>query len=361
MVFPIRSKARRILSTMAALRPSSTCSNYRRKSSASNLTNSAEVEQGTHVELLPSVKRHPVRRLEASNDSMELAHECSNCEGENVSKANNGPDLFGEMKERFLSFKKHKFLKESEHFQTLAQAQAPKFMVIACADSRVCPSNILGFQPGEAFMIRNVANLVPPFENGASETNAALEFAVNTLEVCHLTLESLSTCVFMYNLTAFCLKSESISKFGVLELATLKIDQNVHGRLQVKNILVIGHSSCAGIETLMRMQDDGDSSSLTHSWVINAKVAKLRTKAVAPHLSFDQQCRHCEKESINSSLLNLRTYPWIEDRAKKEMLSLHGGYYDFLRCTFEKWTLDMNGTRPVGGGRYLDKDRELWC
>ncbi|XP_008219278.1 PREDICTED: beta carbonic anhydrase 5, chloroplastic isoform X2 [Prunus mume] len=311
MVFPIRSKARRILSTMAALRPSSTCSNYRRKSSASNLTNSAEVEQGTHVELLPSVKRHPVRRLEASNDSMELAHECSNCEGENVSKANNGPDLFGEMKERFLSFKKHKFLKESEHFQTLAQAQAPKFMVIACADSRVCPSNILGFQPGEAFMIRNVANLVPPFENGASETNAALEFAVNTLEV--------------------------------------------------KNILVIGHSSCAGIETLMRMQDDGDSSSLTHSWVINAKVAKLRTKAVAPHLSFDQQCRHCEKESINSSLLNLRTYPWIEDRAKKEMLSLHGGYYDFLRCTFEKWTLDMNGTRPVGGGRYLDKDRELWC
>ncbi|XP_034197907.1 beta carbonic anhydrase 5, chloroplastic-like isoform X2 [Prunus dulcis] len=309
MVFPIRSKARRILSTMAAVRPSSTCSNYRRKSSASILTNSAEVEQGTHVELLPSVKRHPVRRLEASNDSMELAHECSNCEGENVSKANNGPDLFGEMKERFLSFKKHKFLKESEHFQTLAQAQAPKFMVIACADSRVCPSNILGFQPGEAFMIRNVANLVPPFENGASETNAALEFAVNTLEV--------------------------------------------------KNILVIGHSSCAGIETLMRMQDDGDSS-LTHSWVINAKVAKLRTKAVAPHLSFDQQCRHCEKESINSSLLNLRTYPWIEDRAKKEMLSLHGGYYDFLRCTFEKWTLDMNGTRPVGGGKYLDEDRELW-
>ncbi|VVA41206.1 PREDICTED: beta carbonic anhydrase [Prunus dulcis] len=295
---------------MAAVRPSSTCSNYRRKSSASILTNSAEVEQGTHVELLPSVKRHPVRRLEASNDSMELAHECSNCEGENVSKANNGPDLFGEMKERFLSFKKHKFLKESEHFQTLAQAQAPKFMVIACADSRVCPSNILGFQPGEAFMIRNVANLVPPFENGASETNAALEFAVNTLEV--------------------------------------------------KNILVIGHSSCAGIETLMRMQDDGDSSSLTHSWVINAKVAKLRTKAVAPHLSFDQQCRHCEKESINSSLLNLRTYPWIEDRAKKEMLSLHGGYYDFLRCTFEKWTLDMNGTRPVGGGKYLDEDRELW-
>ncbi|MQK22544.1 carbonic anhydrase, partial [Escherichia coli] len=82
----------------------------------------------------------------------------------------------------------------------------PKFMVIACADSRVCPSNILGFQPGEVFMIRNIANLVPVMKNGPSECNAALEFAVTTL--------------------------------------------------QVENILVIGHSSCAGIETLMNMQED---------------------------------------------------------------------------------------------------------
>lgn len=191
-------------------------------------------------------------------------------------------------------------------------------------------------------------------QNEASETNAALEFAVNTLEVCHLALESLSTSVFMYNLTVLCLKSESISKFGVMELATLKIDQNVYGWLQVKNILVIGHSSCAGIETLMRMQDDGDSrflnnwsfltfvhmvfsghqfslnaaifffcdsafSSLTHSWVINAKVAKLRTKAVAPHLSFDQQCRHCEKVLLESfpldTLLRL-IYLWLISKRK---------------------------------------------
>ncbi|KAK9930294.1 hypothetical protein M0R45_027333 [Rubus argutus] len=191
----------------------------------------------------------------------------------------------------FLNFKKHKFLKESEHFQTLAQAQAPKFMVIGCADSRVCPSNILGFQPGEAFMIRNIANLVPPFENGASETNAAIEFAVNTLEV--------------------------------------------------ENIFVIGHSSCAGIETLMKMKDDGDSS-FTHSWVVNAKVAKLRTKAAASHLSFEQQCRHY--------------------KARKKLLSVHGGYYDFLNCSFHKWTLDVNGSNSALGNKYyLIKDRQLWC
>ncbi|XP_062027224.1 beta carbonic anhydrase 5, chloroplastic-like isoform X1 [Rosa rugosa] len=299
MVWPIRQKASRIAPTMAALsflRPglSNTHLGVHRHSSGSNQRNLAQAEE-VQVGLLHEIKRHPVVRVEALSD---------------VSKAKNGPN-FSEMKDRFLSFKKHKFLKEPEHFQNLAQVQDPKFMVIACADSRVCPSNILGFQPGEAFMIRNVANLVPPFENGASETNAALEFAVNTIEV--------------------------------------------------ESIFVIGHSSCAGIETLMTMQDDGDSSSFTHRWVVNAKVAKLRTKADALHLSFDQQCRYCEKESINRSLLNLLAYPWIADKVGKNMLSVHGGYYDFLNCAFDKWTLDVNGNNStLGDKQYLVKDRELW-
>ncbi|XP_070683389.1 beta carbonic anhydrase 5, chloroplastic-like isoform X4 [Malus domestica] len=255
MVWPIPSKFARWMIPALVCRDSFGCcslfsgltnsslAQIHRKSSFPNKTNSAQVE-GIPVEFPPSIKNNPVLRPEASNDSEDLARECTKFKVENVSKAKDGMDSFVAMKERFLSFKKQKFLKESEHFQTLAQVQAPKFMVIACADSRVCPSNILGFQPGEAFMVRNVANLVPPFEYGTSETNAALEFAVNTL--------------------------------------------------QVENILVIGHSSCAGIQTLLRMQDDGDSS-FTQSWVNNAKIAKLRTKSIAQHLSFEQQCRHCEK------------------------------------------------------------------
>ncbi|XP_040365807.1 beta carbonic anhydrase 5, chloroplastic isoform X5 [Rosa chinensis] len=280
MVWPIRQQASRIAPTVAALsflRPGLTNTHLgvHRHSSGSNQRNLAQAEE-VQVGLLHEIKRHPVVRVEALSD---------------VSKAKNGPN-FSEMKDRFLSFKKHKFLKESEHFQNLAQVQDPKFMVIACADSRVCPSNILGFQPGEAFMIRNVANLVPPFE--------------------------------------------------------------------VENIFVIGHSSCAGIETLMTMQDDGDSS-FTHRWVVNAKVAKLRTKADALHLSFDQQCRYCEKESINRSLLNLLAYPWIADKVGKNMLSVHGGYYDFLNCAFDKWTLDVNGNNStLGDKQYLVKDRERW-
>ncbi|XP_048336099.1 beta carbonic anhydrase 5, chloroplastic isoform X3 [Ziziphus jujuba] len=229
-----------------------------------------------------------------------------------VPESESGCDLFKDMKHRFLSFKKNKYMEHIEHYEKLAQSQAPKFMVIACADSRVCPSAILGFQPGEAFTVRNVANLVPPFESGPSETNAALEFAVNSLEV--------------------------------------------------ENVLVIGHSCCGGIRALMSMEEEGDSSSFIRNWVVVGKNAKASTKAVASNLSFDQQCKHCEKESINRSLLNLLTYPWIEERVRKGILSIHGGYYDFVDCTFEKWTLDYeeSNLKEANGGISV-KDQLFWC
>ncbi|KAK4799259.1 hypothetical protein SAY86_024624 [Trapa natans] len=217
-------------------------------------------------------------------------------------------ELFDELKNRFLSFKRNTYLENMEHYQDLAKSQSPKFMVIACADSRVCPSVILGFQPGEAFMIRNVANLVPPFEHGPSETNAALEFAVNTL--------------------------------------------------QVENILVIGHSCCGGIQALMSMQDVSDDSSFIKSWVRVGRNASISTKATASGLSFDQQCRHCEKESVIRSLSNLLTYPWIEERVMRETLSLHGGYYNFIDCTFEKWTVDYMA-RSIKGNAAI-KNQSFW-
>lgn len=67
------------------------------------------------------------------------------------------------------------------------------------------------------------------------------------------------------------------------------------------------------------------------------------------------------QESINQSLLNLLSYPWIEDRVKKELVSIHGGYYDFSNCSFEKWTLDFkefNGKE--GKNNYVVKEKELW-
>ncbi|KAK7385387.1 hypothetical protein VNO78_31104 [Psophocarpus tetragonolobus] len=261
------------------------------------------------VASIPSIME---KQPEGSNDCVGLGQEeKKGLEERKMAETDGYQNLFGLMKQRFLGFKNQKYMKELEYFRALAEAQFPKFMVIGCADSRVCPSNILGFQPGEAFMIRNIANLVPVMKNGPSECNAALDFAVNTL--------------------------------------------------QVENILVIGHSSCAGIETLMNMQEDVESRNFIHKWVANGKLAKQRTKAATAHLSFGQQCRFCEKESINQSLLNLLSYPWIEDRVRRESLSLHGGYYNFSNCSFEKWTLDFKQCNKKEENSYVVKEQEFWC
>ncbi|XP_077212777.1 beta carbonic anhydrase 5, chloroplastic-like [Tasmannia lanceolata] len=265
----------------------------------------------THLSLVGFVRGNTTSRLEAAKEHMGLTQELTSHQLENLDKTGHDFDLFDELKHRFLRFKRHQFLENSVHFQNLAEAQAPKFLVIACADSRVCPSIVLGLQPGEAFTVRSVANLVPPIGNDRSETRAALEFAVNTLEV--------------------------------------------------ENIFVIGHSRCGGIRALMSMQDEVDSSgSFIRRWVSVGKNAKLSTMGAAGNLSFEQQCRHCEKESINRSMLNLLTYPWIEQRVSQGILSVHGGYYDFINCTFEKWTLDYAGSMGENS-RYAIKDRLFWC
>ncbi|KAK9073966.1 hypothetical protein SSX86_006560 [Deinandra increscens subsp. villosa] len=269
-----------------------------------------EIEQ-TQLGFMNSPKSNRGLRLEASREGVTLVQESSETTPKLIKKSNDDSHPFAEMKHRFMSFKKHKYMENLECYKELAQAQAPKFLVISCADSRVCPSYILGFQPGEAFVVRNVANLVPPFENGPCETNAALEFSVNTLEV--------------------------------------------------ENILVTGHSCCGGIRALMSMEDEKNSSSFIKNWVVVGKTAKSTTKATASNLGFDQQCKHCEKESINNSLLNLLTYPWVEERVAKGLLSLHGGYYDFVDCTYEKWTLDYQRSNPKQEtGGYAIKNREFW-
>ncbi|XP_027330396.1 beta carbonic anhydrase 5, chloroplastic-like isoform X2 [Abrus precatorius] len=220
---------------------------------------------------LPSFKE---KQQEVPSNCVRPSRENKGLDVRYMAEADDNQYLFGLMKQRFLSFKDQKYIKELGHFQALAEAQSPK--------------------------------------NGPSECNAALEFAVTTL--------------------------------------------------QVENILVIGHSSCAGVETLMRMQENAESRNFINKWVINGRIAKLRTKAATAHLSFDQQCRFCEKESINQSLVNLLSYPWIEDRVRRELLSLHGGYYNFSNCSFEKWTLDFKECNvKEEGSSYAVKEQEFWC
>jgi len=251
-------------------------------------------------------------RTKASRDHSGLTRQLLDFQHDTVNEVDGDYDPFGQLKARFMDFKQRNYVENYSKYQNLAEQQTPEFMVVACADSRVCPTSILGLQPGDAFTVRNIANLVPPYEHGASETTAALEFAVNTLKV--------------------------------------------------PNVLVVGHSRCGGIQALMSMKnkkDDSSSRSFIRDWVSLGKSARLSTEAAAGNLNFESQCRHCEKESINSSLLNLLTYPWIEERVKEGTLNLHAGYYNFVDCTFEKWTLVY---RPglEGGSKYAIKNRSTW-
>lgn len=197
------------------------------------------------------------------------------------------------MKEGFIYFKKEKYERNPYLYGELAKGQSPKYMVFACSDSRVCPSHVLDMQPGEAFMVRNIASMVPAYDKiKYSGVGSAIEYAV------------------------------------------------LH--LKVQHIVVIGHSACGGIKGLMSFPDEGPTSTdFIEDWVKIGLPAKHKVLAEHANATFPEQCAACEKEAVNVSLGNLLTYPFVRDGLVKKTLSLKGGHYDFVNGTFELWGLEF--------------------
>lgn len=158
--------------------------------------------------------------------------------------------------------------------------QSPKSMFVACCDSRVHPDKVFDTQPGEIFVVRNVANLVPAYvDDGKTHgTSAALEFAVKALEVEH--------------------------------------------------VIVFGHSQCGGIKSLMSGAHQENNNQFIDPWMQSS--IKARDKVLCDHAdkSFEQQCIHCEKESILNSINNLLSFPFVKDKVNNQKLQLHGWYFD---------------------------------
>jgi carbonic anhydrase len=167
-----------------------------------------------------------------------------------------------------------------ELYSSLARdGQSPPAMVIACADSRVAPEMIFDCAPGEIFVVRNVSALVPPYapDDNKHGTSAALEFAVTSLNV--------------------------------------------------RSIVVMGHSRCGGIRALM--QPDGSHGDFIESWMEIAKSARQRVcDAPDAPADFDAKCFACEQEAIRVSLSNLLTFPWIKERVQAGALTLAGIHFD---------------------------------
>jgi carbonic anhydrase len=162
----------------------------------------------------------------------------------------------------------------------MAAGQSPKSMMIACSDSRIDPSLKFGVEPGEMFIVRNVANLVPPFEpDGATHgTSAALEFGVRVL--------------------------------------------------QVENVIVMGHARCGGIKALMSHAPSGD---FVTAWMKIA--APARAKAVAASSNPEEAQHICEQEAVKVSLKNLMTFPWVKEAVDAGKLRLHGWYFNLQTGT----------------------------
>lgn len=170
------------------------------------------------------------------------------------------------------------YAEHRDRFEALAtRGQSPRAMVIACCDSRAEPQLIFDARPGEMFVVRNVANLVPPYAPSADYhgTSAALEFAVRGLKVEH--------------------------------------------------VIVMGHAGCGGIEALLSgSAEDGD---FIAPWMGIAHPARERALAVCGHDTAAAR-PFCEREAIKVSLANLMTFPWIAERVKDGALEVHGWYFD---------------------------------
>ncbi|XWS44180.1 hypothetical protein CRYUN_Cryun15aG0022200 [Craigia yunnanensis] len=208
-------------------------------------------------------------------------------------------DSVERLKDGFIYFKKEKYEKNPALYAELAKGQSPKYMIVACSDSRVCPSHVLDMQPGEAFVVRNVANMVPPYDQTKySGIGAAIEYAV------------------------------------------------LH--LKVQEIVIIGHSACGGIKGLMSFPYDGTTSTdFIEDWVKIGMPAKTKVQAENSGEPLAVQCTCCEKEAVNVSLGNLLSYPFVRHGLVKKTLALKGGYYDFIKGTFELWSLQFALSTPL--------------
>jgi carbonic anhydrase len=196
----------------------------------------------------------------------------------------------------YLRFRTGPYQEQRLRYDRLTQGQAPKVMVIACSDSRVDPTRVFDTEPGQMFVLRNIANLVPPMSAvmGQSSVAAGLEYAVEVLEVDY--------------------------------------------------ILVFGHARCGGIAAAL--------SPLKQNRFISAwmeQIAPARDKVLEAHaLLPDVDCQQAlEQAGIRLSLANLRSYPFVADAEAAGRLRLAGAIFDIADGELKLLNPETDRFEPV--------------
>jgi len=189
----------------------------------------------------------------------------------------------------YAKFRQFKYARHAQRYMELAvRSQKPHTMVIACCDSRAAPETIFDASAGELFVVRNVANLVPPYapDGLRHSTSAALEFAVHSLGV--------------------------------------------------KQVVVMGHGRCGGIEAAVTDMSPLSRGDFIGKWMADVKDV-VEAVPVPEGAAQHEHCRLVERASVVHSLANLRSFPWISALETRGELSLHGVWFDVALGELHRW------------------------
>ncbi|MGH1420747.1 MAG: carbonic anhydrase [Hyphomonas sp.] len=175
----------------------------------------------------------------------------------------------------YRSFRSGDYAERASLYRELADGQSPNIMLIGCADSRADPSDIFNAAPGQLFVVRNVANLVPPYapDNGLHGVSAALEYAVNVLKVGH--------------------------------------------------IVVMGHGGCGGVAASLAGEVPPEIGEFVTPWVAlldDARQRVIESGSVNPQFAL-------ELEGVDTSIANLMSFPFVAEAVKAGNLELHGAWF----------------------------------
>ncbi len=170
---------------------------------------------------------------------------------------------------------------DPELYATLIEGQHPEVLVIACSDSRTDPAIICGAEPGDLFVIRNVAALVPPHAHDGRPHGTA-----------------------------------SAIEFGVVGLG-------------VRHIVVLGHSFCAGVRCLVEHDAAARGFTYVADWVEVAREVREEMEGLVTEAERLLIARRAEQATVLASLRHLMTYPFVAERVHEGRLSLHGWYFHF--------------------------------
>jgi carbonic anhydrase len=197
-------------------------------------------------------------------------------------------------------FRERVFPERRHDFEKLAEGQHPGTLFITCADSRVVPEMITQTRPGDLFVCRNIGNIVPTYGEMLGGVSAVIEYAVMAL--------------------------------------------------QVKNIVICGHSDCGAMKGLLQLNNEALAKMPTvRSWLRNAEAARSVVEATRGHLEGDAKLEALVEQNVLTQLQHLETHPSVAAALATDQVTLHGWIYDIGRGDVRTYDGERRAFIPLQG------------